>query len=105
MIKYLRNWIRRRRYQVGKTLSRFVARDVRRSVEVLATDRLEEGFITARVRTVNILYQTNGLAESEFGPPVEIAIVDLWRWTGRSWGGLPDGTSLVGTHLITRDET
>jgi hypothetical protein len=75
-----------------------VARDVRRDVEIVATDRLEEGFITARVRTTNVLYQSKGLVpESEFDLPSEIALNELWDWTGQSWGGLADGTSLVGT--------
>lgn len=88
------------RYQVGQTISRFIARDVRRDVEILDICRLQEGFVTARVRTMNILYVTKGLVqEPDFEPAREIAVVDLWTWTGQSWGGLPDSTSLVGTHL------
>ncbi|RYD85065.1 MAG: hypothetical protein EOP84_03695 [Verrucomicrobiaceae bacterium] len=103
MLNALRIWCLRRRYRVGKTISQFVAKDVRREVDVLDTRRLDEGFITARVRTTNILYQMSGLvAESEFEQAREIAIVDLWLWTGKSWGGLPDGTSLVGTHMLTK---
>ncbi len=97
----IRRWFRRRRYQVGQTITRFVARDVRREVEILDTSRLDEGFITARIRTGNLLYMSMGIAAPpEFEPPVEIAIVDLWQWTGQAWGGLPDGTSLVGTHQM-----
>ena len=88
------------RYQVGQTLSRFIARDVRRDVEILDIGRLQEGFVTARVRTMNVLYITKELVpEPDFEPAREIAVVDLWTWTGQPWGGLPDGTSLVGTHL------
>ena len=101
MIYSIRQWFRRRHYRVGQTLTRFIARDVRRDVKVVDTDRLEGGFITARVRTINVLYQIRGIVpESEFEPPREIAIEDLWNWTGQSWGGLPDGTSFVGTHLV-----
>ncbi len=86
-------------YQVGKILSRFIARDVRRDVEILDISRFQEGFITARVRTMNVLYVTKGLAsQPDFEPAREIAVVDLWKWTGLPWGGLENGTSLVGTH-------
>ena len=95
--------LRKRRYRVGRKISRFIARDVRRDVEVTSNSRLHEGFITVRIRTTNVLYQMSGLVpESEFDDPHEIAIADLWRWSGKSWGGLPDGTSLVGTQLLDR---
>jgi hypothetical protein len=103
MLQAIQYWLRERRYRVGGTISRFVAKDVRRDVEIVATDRLKDGFITARVRTTNVLYQMRGLVpESEFEPPKEIALVDLWNWTGQSWGGLADGTSLVGTHQSSK---
>jgi len=106
MLPAIQLWFRERRYRGGCTVSRFVARDVRRDVVVVATDRLKEGFITARVRTINVLYQSKGLVpESEFEPPREIALVDLWVWTGQSWGGLADGTSLVGTHQASKTNT
>ena len=106
MLQAIRHWLRERRYKAGGTVSRFVARDVRRDVEVVSTDRLKEGFITARVRTMNVLYQMKGLVpESEFEPPKDIALVDLWVWTGESWGGLADGTSLVGTHQASKTDT
>lgn len=87
------------RYQVGQVISRFIARDVRRDVEIMDIGRLDEGFVTARVRTMNILYITKGIVqEPDFEPAREIAVVDLWTWTGQSWGGLPDGTSLFDAH-------
>jgi len=98
MLQGIRHWFQRRRYRVGKTVSCFIARDVRRDVEIVATHRLKKGFITARVRTTNVLYQMKALVpESEFEAAREIALVDLWNWTGHSWGGLEDRTSLVGT--------
>ena len=106
MLQAIQHWIRKRRYRVGRTISRFVARDVKREVRIVDVRRLDEGFITARIRTTNILYRTAGLVpEAEFDPPMEIPIVDLWRWTGQSWGGLPDGTSLVGTHLTSKRDS
>lgn len=105
MLQPIRHWFRKRRYRVGRTLSGFIARDIRRDVEIVATPRLNEGFITARIRTTNVLYQSKGLVPmSEFESPREIALVDLWNWTGQVWGGLPDGTSLVGTHPTTRTD-
>lgn len=104
MIQRVRQWFRRRRYRVGRTMSRFIAPDVRREVQILDTRRLDEGYITARIRTSNILYQAKGLLPaSEFGEPQEIAIVDLWHWTGQPWGGLPDGNSLADSKRIAKE--
>jgi hypothetical protein len=54
-----------------------------------------------KIKTSNLLYEAGGLVpKSDFGPPTEVAIDDLWHWTGADWGGLPDKTSIVGTHLL-----
>ncbi len=104
MFKSILLLFRKHRYRAGRRISQFIARDVRRDIEVISNSRLEEGFITVRTRTTNILYQMSGLvAKSEFDGPREVAIADLWHWTGKSWGGLPDGTSLVGTHHLESD--
>jgi hypothetical protein len=96
MIKNIQNWFRRRRFREGKTLSQFIAHDVRRDVQIVSVARLDEGFITARVRTLNVLYVSKGLtAKPEFEPVRELRVDEIWHWTGKSWGGLPDGTSLV----------
>jgi hypothetical protein len=96
MIQTIQNWFRRLRFRPGATISRFIARDVRRDVKIISAARLSEGIVTARVRTTNVLYRSNGLVPpSEFGPETELEIDKLWLWTGQSWGGLPDGTSLV----------
>lgn len=48
------------------------------------------------MRTTNLLYASQGLvAPPDFGPPIEIQIKEIWVWTGKSWGGLADGTSIV----------
>jgi hypothetical protein len=71
-------------YKVGQIISRFIARDVRRDVEILDIARLQEGFVTARVRTTNVLYVANGLIpQPDFEPAREIAVFDLWTWTGQ----------------------
>ncbi len=96
MFKRIQNWLRRRQYQDGKILSRFIARDIRRDIQIVSAAKVEEGIIIGRVRTTNVLYVTHHLArKSEFGPPQELLISEMWRWTGQPSGGLPDGTSLV----------
>ena len=92
----IRLWSRRRNFREGRTLSRFIARDVRREVLIVSAARIEEGIITGRVRTTNVLYLSKGLVpQPEFEPPKELRIKEMWDWTGKSWGGLPDGTSIV----------
>ena len=92
----IQRWYRRRRFREGSTLSRFIARDVRRDILIVSTARIDQGIITGRVRTMNVLYLSHGLVlEPEFEPPKELRIEEMWVWTGQSWGGLPDGTSIV----------
>lgn len=96
MLKALRAWLRRRRYREGRTLSEMVAFDVRRDIQILSAERLDEGVIVGRVRTVNVLYLAHGLQDEPlFGPPTELRLDQLWHWEGQPWGGLPDGTSLA----------
>ena len=95
LLRAVRGWHRRRTIREGRTLSRFIAKDVRRDILVTSTARIDDGLITCRVRTTNVLYVSHGLvADSEFEPPKEIRIDEMWKWTGQPWGGLPDGTSI-----------
>jgi hypothetical protein len=95
-LRKLKQRRRRRIYKAGRTLSRFVARDVRREVMVLSATEIDDGFITARIRTTNVLYLAHGLAGAPpFGPAERVEIDRVWEWTGQSWGGLSDGTSLI----------
>jgi hypothetical protein len=96
LVKTFRNWSRRRTFRDGKVLSRFIARDIRREILVVSAARVDEGIITGRVRTINVLYLSKGLVpEPEFEPPQELRVDDLWHWSGKPWGGLPDGSSIV----------
>jgi len=62
----------------------------------VSAERIDEGFIIGRVRTTNLLYLSKGLIpEPVFEPPRELNVNELWQWTGKGWGGLPDGTSIV----------
>lgn len=96
LFKSIRDRYRRWRYREGRTLSGFIAKDVRRDVPIVSAARIGEGVITGRVRTMNLLYRSAGLVpEQEFGPPQELRLGELWSWTGQPGGGLPDGTSLA----------
>lgn len=75
---------------------RFIAPDVRRDIQIVSVARIDEGYILGRVRTMNVLYLSRKLVpEPEFEPTRELDIDEMWRWSGQSWGGLPDGTSIV----------
>jgi hypothetical protein len=96
MFKRIRNWLRRCWYREGRTPSRFIARDIRREILIVSAARIEEGIITGRVRTTNLLYVSGGLVpQPEFEPARELRLDEMWHWTGKAWGGLPDGTSLA----------
>ncbi len=96
MFVTIRNWLRKRKYKEGRIVSRFIARDVRRDIQIISTDRIDEGVITARVRTTNVLYLSNKLIEEPvFGQPEEFSINEVWNWTGKPWGGLPDGSTIA----------
>ena len=89
---------RRRRFREGTTLSRLIACDVRRDILIVSTAKIDEGIITGRVRTTNVLYLSRGLIPPpEFEPARELRVEEIWNWTGQSWGGLPDRTSIVNT--------
>jgi len=96
LLERLRRWSRRREYREGEIVSRFIARDVRRDILVVSVARIDEGVITGRARTTNVLYLSKGLIHPpEFTPATEFRIDEMWHWTGQSWGGLPDGTSIA----------
>lgn len=95
--RYVRRLMRRAKFRDGEVLSRWIARDVRREIEVVSTDRIDEGLIVARVRTINVLYLAKGFVpEPDFGAAEELRIDEIWHWPGATWGGLPDGRSITG---------
>jgi hypothetical protein len=100
LFKTILDQFRRWRYREGRTLSRFIAKDIRREILVVSAAKVEEGIITGRVRTTNLLYVSCGLVpEPEFEPAKDLRINEMWRWTGKSWGGLADGTSLAARRI------
>jgi hypothetical protein len=75
-------------YRAGATLSRFIAPDIRREVEIVDASEVEQGFVSARVRTWNVLYAVKGITPApEFGEPERVRIDSLWHWEGARWGG------------------
>ncbi|GMV94074.1 MAG: hypothetical protein AMXMBFR82_38520 [Candidatus Hydrogenedentota bacterium] len=96
MFTAIGRWYRKRAYRPGSVVSRFVARDVKREIRVVSADDLDKGYIVGQVRTNNVLYVARGLvAEQQFSDPTILRIDELWDWSGKPWGGLPDGTSIV----------
>ena len=96
MLDTFQRWLRRRTYREGRTISRFIACDIRRDILIISTAQINEGIITGRVRTTNVLYLSRGLIKKpEFDSPTELHLKTMWNWTGQPWGGLPDGKSIA----------
>ncbi|HTR41170.1 MAG TPA: hypothetical protein VMH87_06100 [Pseudomonadales bacterium] len=96
MFKKFQKWFNRRKYREGKTLSHFIARDVLREILVVSAAKIDEGIIIGCVRTTNVLYVSRRLVpQPGFEPARELRISEMWHWTGKNWGGLPDGISLA----------
>jgi hypothetical protein len=95
VLRQLRIAYWKRRYRVGRTVAHFIARDIRREIEVVDTSLIESGVILARIRTWNLLHASiRGIRQP---PPFDEArvmeIKDLWTWTGKPWGGpVPDSS-------------
>jgi hypothetical protein len=53
---HLRRWHRRRQYRPGRVVSRFLAPDVRRDIQVMDASGIDAGLLTVRIRTSNALY-------------------------------------------------
>ena len=84
----LRSWYWKRRYRPGKILTQFIARDIRRDVEIIDATYASNGVIVVRTRTWNVLYVFRGLApQPPFGEVRTVEIKDLWKWSGEPWGG------------------
>jgi hypothetical protein len=79
-------------YRPGRTITRFIAKDIRRDVEVVDVSQIETGMISARIRTWNVLYDSMGVSpKPPFGDNRKIEITKLWIWSGQPWGGpVPD---------------
>jgi hypothetical protein len=87
IINALRLRSRRKRYRVGATIVLWPAKDIRRDIEVVEASEVDEGFVTARVRTWNVLYATKGVSIPEFSEPRRLKIDELLGWKGAPWGG------------------
>ncbi|MEO7736394.1 MAG: hypothetical protein ABIY55_35880 [Kofleriaceae bacterium] len=88
MFSKLRMYLRRRQYAPGARLSRFLAPDIRREIEIVDASELHAGYVRARIRTWNVLYAVRGIAAvPELAAARRVAITELWKWTGERWGG------------------
>lgn len=84
----LRIWHRRRKYRPGRTISHFIAKDIRRDIEVTGVSELAAGWVTVRMRTWNLLHAARDIApKPDFSEPRRVKIEELWRWDGPPWGG------------------
>ncbi len=90
-------WMCKRKYRPGKVITRFIARDIRRDIEIVDVSDISDGIIKVRTRTWNVLYATKGLQPPpSFGEIKRIEIKHLWNWNGERWGGpVPDSTDDV----------
>jgi hypothetical protein len=61
MFARIRRWYRKRAYRPGRIVSRFLAPDVRRDVEVVDAAEIDAGRLTLRTRTWNVLYAIKGV--------------------------------------------
>ena len=70
MFARIRRWYWRRVYRPGRIVSRFLAPDVRRDVEVVDASEIEAGRLIVRSRTWNVLHAIRGLSPE---PPFRAA--------------------------------
>src|SRR6478609_8135906 len=83
-----RLWHRRRLYRSGATITRFIAKDVRRGVEVMDAAQIGSGMPVVRTRTWNVLYTLKGIEpQRPFGDVRTVHINELWKRPGESWAG------------------
>lgn len=89
IISACRLYFRRRKFRVGAIISRFIAPDIRRDIEVVDASEVDLGFVKAKIRTWNVLYASKGIvATPAFTAPLRIRIDHMWDWNGPSWGGV-----------------
>ncbi|MCA9602696.1 MAG: hypothetical protein R3A78_12300 [Polyangiales bacterium] len=80
MFSRLRQYLRRKKYRRGARLSRFLAPDIRRDVEIIDDSEVGDGFVRARIRTWNVLYAVKlGKTPDEPSEELRIAIDQLWE--------------------------
>lgn len=106
--KYLHNlltWYRRRKYALGRELSRFVERDVRRDVLIIGNERISEGIVRCRQRNYNLLYMSKLKikAKPEYDTEVrEVHVRNLWRHISE-YGTATRNVGTFQGHAVTVD--
>jgi hypothetical protein len=93
MLKAIRIWHRRRQYRTGGSITKFIARDIRREVEVLDASRIADGVLLVRICTWNVLYADRGIVpKPSMGAARWVRLDEIWNWSGEAWGGpVPPG--------------
>jgi hypothetical protein len=110
VLRWLRHYLQerkhravRRKYKAGAQLTEFVAPDVKRDVEIVDVSELELGYVTARIRTWNLMHVARGLATvPAFGAARRVALAELWTWTGERWGGAIPEDDITRRHPTDR---
>jgi hypothetical protein len=84
ILEAYRLWSRRRKYRVGVVISRFIACDVRRDIEIVDASEVDEGYLTVRWRTWNVLHVSKGIGVMpELSRPIRVETDRIWDWSGR----------------------
>jgi hypothetical protein len=66
--------------QTGQSITCFIAKDVRRDVEVVDASRACAGVLSVRTRTWNVWYATREIeSQLPFGDVREVAVPELWK--------------------------
>lgn len=72
--------MRRRKYRTGARIRRFLAPDLLREVEIVDASEIDDGYVRARSRTWNVLYESKGLRKApELGEARRVSIEELWK--------------------------
>ena len=88
LARKLREFYWRRKYRAGIVVTRFLAPDIRRDVEVVDSAEISSGVILGKVRTWNVLYASRGIREKPvFSETRRLDLEHLWDWSGEAWGG------------------
>lgn len=88
LARKLRELYWRRKYRPGRTVTGWLARDIRRDVEVVDSTEIDKGIILGKIRTWNVLYAIKGVkAEPPFSDVKRLELEHLWDWSGEPWGG------------------
>jgi hypothetical protein len=92
ILERVRMWAWKYKYRPGRVFTKFIAKDIRREIEIVETPEITQGVVTGRTRTWNVLYAAKGIKpQPPFGDVQRLKIKHLWDWAGEPSGGpVPD---------------